>query len=135
MTRRPPSPTRTAPLFPTPTPVRSTPTYPNWSRASEGEARTVEARASATASFRIIIPFLGCHYGQPQLPTPGLVSAQANKFRLLLPKRNKSESLECVAATALQEAIRPCARSAAITASSAARHSASIVVQIGRAHV
>src|SRR3546814_10854358 len=72
----------------------STPTYHDLSRASEGEARTVEASASATASFRIIIPFLGCHYGQPQLPTPGLVSAQANKFRLLLPKRNKSESLE-----------------------------------------
>src|SRR3546814_15242708 len=84
----------------------STPTYHDLSRASEGEARTVEASASATASFRIIIPFLGCHYGQPQLPTPGLVSAQANKFRLLLPKRNKSETLECVAATALQEAIR-----------------------------
>src|SRR3546814_16922361 len=70
----------------------STPTYHDLSRASEGEARTVEASASATASFRIIIPFLGCHYGQPQLPTPGLVSAQANTFRLLLPQRNKSES-------------------------------------------
>src|SRR3546814_8426650 len=47
----------------------------------------------------------------------------------------RSESLECVAATALQEAIRPCARSAAITASSAARHSASIVVPFAGAAI
>src|SRR3546814_14598973 len=85
----------------------STPTYHDLSRASEGEASTVEASASATASFRIIITFLGCHYGQPQLPTPGLVSAQANKFSILLPKRNKSESLECVAENAHKEAISP----------------------------
>src|SRR6187431_2547779 len=64
------------------------PMYQASSFASAGEASEVEASASATASFRILIPFLCCHYGQRKLPTGSLVSTQGNKIRELLHERH-----------------------------------------------
>ncbi|WP_292964691.1 hypothetical protein, partial [Novosphingobium sp. UBA1939] len=48
----------------------------------------MEASATTTASFRIIIPFPWCHYGQRKLTIERKVSAQARKNIYLLHNSN-----------------------------------------------
>src|SRR4051812_44963280 len=78
-------------------------------RANAGEASALEASAITTASFRILIPFLDCHYGQRKLPNGSLVSTQGNKIRGLL--HNRHSSADCPRGRDSPTKAAPCAAS------------------------